>query len=109
MKFRLALRAISDLRKAEKRKDEAKTSEHYENQYHKNKWRFAKKAVNGDLDSVDEPPAFTKAEAAYRAREKSKQGSKLYSTNSRSVDDKDDGDIAEVNRYLQKADHSTAD
>ena len=62
-KFRLVLRAISDLRKAEKRREEAKTSEHYEKQYNKNKWKFAKKAVNGDLDKLDEPPGFTKAEA----------------------------------------------
>ena len=62
-RFRLALRAISDIRKAEKRREEAKTSEHYEKEYHKNKWRFAKKAVNGDLDKADEPPEFTKVEA----------------------------------------------
>ena len=48
-RFRLALRAISDLRKAEERREEAKTSEHYEKEYHKNKWRFAKKKQERDV------------------------------------------------------------
>jgi hypothetical protein len=62
-RFRLALRAISDLKKAQKRLDSAKTAKHQESLYLKNKWPFAKKAVKGTLDSKPEPPGFTKVQA----------------------------------------------
>ena len=62
-RFRQALRAISDLRKAEQKKELAKTTHHQEGQYFKNKWEFSKKACNGTLDLDPEPPGFSKIEA----------------------------------------------
>ena len=61
--FRLALRAVSDLKKAQHRLELAKTTKHQENLYFKNKWEFAKNAVNGNLDVKPEPPNFIKEKA----------------------------------------------
>ena len=61
--FRLALRAISDLKKAEDRTEQLKTSKHQEGLYFKNKWDFSKKATKGNLDSVPEFPTFSKPDA----------------------------------------------
>ena len=63
MNFRLALRAISDLKRADERKEQIKTSKHQEGLYFKNKWEFSKKATKGDLDSVPEVPTFSKTVA----------------------------------------------
>ena len=62
-RFREALKAISDLRKAERRNELLKTSKHQEGMYFKNKWEFAKKATKGTLDEGPENPTFFKAEA----------------------------------------------
>ena len=59
-RFRLALRAISDLRKLEKKKDQIKTAKNQEELYFKNKWDFAKKACKGSLEAVPELPGFSK-------------------------------------------------
>ena len=62
-RFREALKAISDLRKAERRNEQMKTSKHQEDMYFKNKWEFSKKATKGTLDEVSENPTFSKADA----------------------------------------------
>ena len=43
------LRAISDLRKQEKKKEMLKTTAHQENLFNKNRWEFSKHTVRGDL------------------------------------------------------------
>ena len=61
--FRAALKAVSDLRKAERKRELMKTSHHQEEMFFKNKWEFSKKATQGTLDKVPENPSFSKADA----------------------------------------------
>ena len=58
--LRKCLRAISDLRKAEKERDRLKTAKHQESLYFKDKWEFARNAVKGTLDKTEQAPTFTK-------------------------------------------------
>ena len=61
--FRAALKAIKDLRKIERKKEQIKRSRHQEEMYFKNKWDFAKKACSGALEKVAEVPQFDKVTA----------------------------------------------
>ena len=63
MQRRQCLRAISDLRKAEREQQRLKTANHQEGLFFKNKWEFATNAVNGTLDKVAKTATFSKQKA----------------------------------------------
>ena len=57
------VRAISDLRKVEKKKEELHTTSHQEKLFKKNPWEFSKSAVRGELGKESVSPAFSKQAA----------------------------------------------
>ena len=61
--FWAACKAVSDLRKIEKRKQDLKSASFQEKSFNKNRWEFSKNAVRGNLDSSSESPTFTKHDA----------------------------------------------
>ena len=62
-RFYEAVKAVSELKKKAKKKEEIKTAKWQEDLYFKNKWEFAKHACNGTIGSKSQPPGFSKAEA----------------------------------------------
>ena len=54
------VRAISDFKKIEKKKQELQTTSHQEKMFKKNPWEFSKSAVRGELgkESVTNPCVF---------------------------------------------------
>ena len=59
-KLRLCLRAISDMKKAERDRQRLKTAHHQEKLYFKNKWEFARHAANGTLEKIAQTATFSK-------------------------------------------------
>ena len=57
-KFHSCLKAISELRKGEKRRLLLKTTTHQEKMFHKNRWDFSKQAVKGSLLQEKLKPTF---------------------------------------------------
>ena len=62
-KFHDCLRAIKHLKQKQADKEKQKTSLHQENMFNKNRWKFAKNAVNGTLDKDDKQVGFSLDEA----------------------------------------------
>ena len=57
-KFHSCLKAISELKKVEKRRLLLKTTTHQEKMFHKNRWEFSKQAVKGSLLQEKLKPTF---------------------------------------------------
>ena len=62
-KFWEALRAISNLRKHEKKKHDMKTTAHQEDLFNKNRWEFSKSVTRGEFGKEKKGPTFSKDQA----------------------------------------------
>ena len=62
-KFWEALRAISDLRKHEKKKHDMKTTAHQEDLFNTNRWEFSKSVTRGEFGKGKKGPTFSKDQA----------------------------------------------
>ena len=63
MKFHDCLKAIKHLKKKQEEKEKQKTSLHQEKTFNKNRWKFSKKAVSGNLDQDIKEVGFSCEEA----------------------------------------------
>ena len=61
--FYQCIQAISELKKREKKKQEAKTTLFHEKQFNKNKYKYSKDIVTGTFGSESAPPSCDKATA----------------------------------------------
>ena len=61
--FHEVCKAVSDLKKKQKHKEDLKTGAFQEQKFHKNKYKFAKETVNGTFGKDNINPTFTKQTA----------------------------------------------
>ena len=59
-KFWEACRAISDLKKHEKKKHDMKTTAYQEDLFNKNRWEFSKSVTRGEFGKEKKAPTFSK-------------------------------------------------